>query len=219
MMTEGALAPEVLESERELIVMTRPQTGLRATAGGLESARDLDVTPLTDLLAAEGVTLEPLFGESEERLILEAAELAPTADEAVPELHRFYRVPAEDDRLDKLAERLLELETIDAAYVKAAPELAAAAQDAGPVLNDMPALEADAPPATANLTPRQDYLDPAPVGIDAAYAWGIAGGRGAGIGIIDIEGAWRFSHEDLRQGQGGVIGGTQSTSLKWRGNR
>jgi hypothetical protein len=205
-----------LESERELIVMVKPEAGLRATMEGVAVAEDVDVTPLADLLSAEGINLEPLFGESEERLMYEAEALAPTTDEVVPELQVFYRVPADDDRLDELADRLIQQEMIQAAYVKAPPEPAALPQEAGPVLNEMPSLAEDAPPATADFTPRQDYLDRAPIGIDAEYAWTMAGGRGTGIGIIDIEGAWRFSHEDLRQSQGGVIGGTQSTDLGWR---
>jgi hypothetical protein len=80
----------------------------------------------------------------------------------------------------------------------------------------MTALSEEAPPATADFTPRQGYLDAAPEGIDAPYAWTFGGGRGAGIGIVDIEGAWRFSHEDLIQNQGGVIAGSQSSSLSWR---
>src|SRR5213078_1835241 len=63
---------------------------------------------------------------------------------------------------------------------------------------------------------RQGYLEAAPGGIDARWAWTQAGGRGAGVRIVDVEGAWRFSHEDLLQNQGGVIGGTQSTDIGWR---
>ena len=77
-----------------------------------------------------------------------------------------------------------------------------------------PRLEA-APAATPNFTPRQGYRVAAPEGIDVAYAWTRAGGRGAGIGVIDCEGAWRFTHEDLIQNQGGVIG-PESTALEWR---
>ena len=40
--------------------------------------------------------------------------------------------------------------------------------------------------------------------------------RGTGVRIIDIEGAWRFTHEDLLQNQGGVVGGTQTTDIGWR---
>ena len=51
---------------------------------------------------------------------------------------------------------------------------------------------------------------------ESAQDLGRAGGRGQNVRIIDIEGAWRFTHEDLRQMQGGVVGGTQSTSIGWR---
>ena len=74
----------------------------------------------------------------------------------------------------------------------------------------------EAPPVTPNYEARQGYLEPAPAGIDARYAWTRPGGTGAGVRIIDIEGAWRFTHEDLVQNQGGVLAGTQSTDLGWR---
>ncbi|MBS0174914.1 MAG: S8 family serine peptidase [Nitrospira sp.] len=45
--------------------------------------------------------------------------------------------------------------------------------------------------------PSQIYLDPAPDGIDAEYAWNFAGGDGAGQNIIDLERGWTLSHEDL----------------------
>lgn len=47
------------------------------------------------------------------------------------------------------------------------------------------------------LTPNQGYLDPAPAGIDARYAWSI-GAEGAGMGFVDLERAWLDQHEDLK---------------------
>jgi hypothetical protein len=74
-----------------------------------------------------------------------------------------------------------------------------------------------APPVTADFTSRQGYLAAAPGGIDARFAWARNGGLGAGVRVIDIEGAWRFSHEDLLQNQGGVVGGgTQRAEVGWR---
>jgi len=74
------------------------------------------------------------------------------------------------------------------------------------------------PPAsrTPDLTGRQGYLEAAPVGVDARYAWTLPGGHGEDVRIIDIEGAWNFMHEDLLGNQGGVIGGTQDEGLEWR---
>jgi hypothetical protein len=75
----------------------------------------------------------------------------------------------------------------------------------------------EAPPQhTPDFTARQEYLDAAPGGIDARYAWMQAGGNGTNVGIIAIEGSWRFTHEDLTQNQGGVVGGTDSTDLRGR---
>jgi serine protease len=45
--------------------------------------------------------------------------------------------------------------------------------------------------------PNQGYLDPAPDGVDAEFAWTIGGGDGAGPRVIDLEGGWTLAHEDL----------------------
>ncbi|HHB1654639.1 TPA: S8 family peptidase [Bacillus cereus] len=44
---------------------------------------------------------------------------------------------------------------------------------------------------------RQGYLEPAPLGINAPYAWGINGGDGKGTTFVDMEYGWLLSHEDL----------------------
>ncbi len=54
----------------------------------------------------------------------------------------------------------------------------------------------DAPP-TDNLMDEQVYLEPAPEGVDARYAWRFSGGRGEGVRGIDIESDWNFQHDDL----------------------
>lgn len=72
-------------------------------------------------------------------------------------------------------------------------------------LNALPSVEiayAEAPPrfpqaATPDLQSYEGHLNAAPNGINAFYAWGVAGGKGQGISIVDVEGAWNLSHEDL----------------------
>ncbi|KAB2446168.1 S8 family peptidase [Bacillus thuringiensis] len=44
---------------------------------------------------------------------------------------------------------------------------------------------------------RQGYLEPAPLGINAPYAWSINGGDGKGATFVDMEYGWLLSHEDL----------------------
>jgi len=201
----GPMAAEGVPLERELIVVAKRDLGLRATREGLASVTGADVSPLADLLASEGLTVEPLFGASEERLQAQTASLAAETGADVPDLSVYYRVEAPDERLDELAERLQQIEGIEAAYVKPPAEPA----EFG--LNDMAPQVEEPPFVTPDFTPRQGYLGPAVTGIDAQYAWTVPGGRGAGVNIIDIEWGWRFTHEDLTQNQGGVVSGTNSS--------
>jgi Subtilase family len=52
-------------------------------------------------------------------------------------------------------------------------------------------------PAADDLRGGQGYLDAPPGGIGARQAWERPGGRGTGVRLIDVEGDWRFSHQDL----------------------
>jgi hypothetical protein len=56
------------------------------------------------------------------------------------------------------------------------------------------------PPVYAADDPRsgdQEYLNAAPGGIDARYAWTLAGGDGSGVDFVDLEQGWTLNHEDL----------------------
>jgi hypothetical protein len=200
-------APQISGSGRELVVVTTDAAGLRAGPASLSSVSGAAVEPLAKVLKQHAATLIPLFG-NEER-VRRALSNAPFAvPDVAPDLTRFYHVEAPDDQLDALAEALLDQAVVDGAYVKPRP--------APPVMRELPSSPEEAPPATPNFFARQTYLDGAPGGIGAVGARTRPGGRGQGVRIIDIEGAWRFSHEDMLQNQGGVIGGVQSTELRWR---
>lgn len=209
----GASEPEEIRGEPELVMVARPEVELRARPEGLTSAADVDVSALADVLDDEGATIEPLFGTTEERLQDEVASVASAADGEVPDLSVYYHVRVEEDRMEAVAERLNELEEVEAAYVKPPGEPPAATEvEEVEALNDMTPV-AESPPAhTPDFTPRQDYLDPAPVGVDAGYVWQYSGGRASGVDVIDLEWGWNFSHEDHRNNQGGVVGGTNSAN-------
>src|SRR5712671_93380 len=57
------------------------------------------------------------------------------------------------------------------------------------------------PPVNANNDPRsvnQNYLDSAPTGIDARFAWTKSGGNGSStVQFVDIENGWTLNHQDL----------------------
>lgn len=199
---------EDLPGERELIVIAHPDASLRSTPTGLSSATGVDVTSLSEMLEKEKVALKPLFGIGEERLQRQAAAATEQGDEMM-DLSPFYRLDAPDERLDELCECLADNDLVEAAFVKPPTQPAMLQMDIAPVSEE-------APPATPNFVSRQGYLNAAPVGVDAKYAWTRPGGRGDGVRIIDIEGAWNFTHEDLLQNQGGVVGGSPTTNLGWR---
>jgi subtilisin family serine protease len=66
-----------------------------------------------------------------------------------------------------------------------------------------------------NFEPSQGYLHAAPNGIGAIETWGLAGAKGNGVTICDIEGNWNRAHEDLPSGIQ-LIGGTVIQDLGWR---
>src|SRR6185369_10757133 len=208
----GAAHPAIpVNNERELIVVTTPHAGLRATPFAMASVAGADVDTLNAVLSESGATMVPVFGNEDRvaRALSESVGFAAAPE--VANLPTFYRVIAENERLDDLAGRLLETEVVEAAFVKPPALPPVIFEDAILPPNPEPA-----PPVTPNFNSRQIYLDPAPAGIDARFAATVTGGKGQGVRIIDIEGAWRFSHEDLVQNQGGAIGGTQSSDIRWR---
>jgi hypothetical protein len=164
---------------------------------------------LQEMMGKRGATVRTLFGTSEERLAKEASMLPSLAKNVpVPDLSVYYRVEAEDEQLEDIAKQLLETEVARAAYIKPPSEL--------PFLNTMLPSRQPTPPSTPDFTSNQIYLGPSPSGVDAQYAWTKPGGTGNGVMIVDIEGAWRFSHEDLQNNKGGVVGGTPPDDVDWR---
>jgi hypothetical protein len=193
--------------QRELIVVAKRDAALRASPSALTSAANVDVSSLESVLAKHHAALKPLFDVPEEHLQAEAAALAKTATGDVPNLSVFYNVQAPDANLDALAAELRAHDLVDGAYVKPAGEAPIMAPLDPGTLNDMMPRADDAPPVSPDFTTRQGYLEVAPGGIDARYAWTQAGGGGAGVNIIDCEWAWNLTHEDLTGNQGGVVAG------------
>ncbi len=198
----------------ELVVLTKPQAGVRSRGARLASVTNASITSLERILDAYNANLRPLFGLSEDRLIAQrerltesvAATADATAQNSIPDLARYYRVVAKPDDLERLAEELRNDPSVEAAYVKPAGEPPLHSS-----LNDLQPDAAEPPAATPDFRTRQGYLDVAPGGVDAPFAWTIPGGSGAGVRVIDCEWGWRFTHEDLTQNQGGVVAGSSST--------
>jgi len=83
----------------------------------------------------------------------------------------------------KLVSLLLGNEAVDNAYIESevVPPAMTSVKKANPMIG------------------RQRYLDAAPTGVDAKFAWTVKGGRGEGrVQLIDIEPGWFLKHEDLK---------------------
>lgn len=183
----------------ELIVVAYAEAGLRVRAGEVASVRGARHRQLTEVAVRDDVSMTPLFGP-EDRVARMADAAAPRALAPIPDLTVYYHVDGAATELDELAERFDSVDEIAGAYVKPPGE--------PPVRTVSPPSAEAAPAITPNFEARQGYLDAAPGGVDARYAWTFPGGGGQGVSIIDCEWGWRFDHEDLNQVQGGVVIGT-----------
>lgn len=129
-----------------------------------------------------GISIEPLlsfqpgqFAEMTQR----AQALDPTF--RAPSLSAWFAVNLPPDaNAEQLASTLNQWESVATAYVEPPPV-------------EPPFVNAADDPRSAN----QGYLDPAPDGIDAEYAWNFSGGDGAGQALVDMEWGWTLNHEDL----------------------
>jgi len=200
----------------ELIAVAKMDAGLRAAGASLRSLAGAKTTKAEKALKKHNCVLAPLFGPSEERVEAAVAAQAPFAMAPLENLSGFYKLSAPDGDVEDLQKELLDNDLFEAVYVKPPVELPEEALDVSDKVNEMVAAPDVPPPATPDFIARQIYLDPAPAGVDARWAWNQSGGRGTGVHITDIEGAWRFSHEDLIERQGGVVGGVEFNDVGWR---
>jgi Subtilase family/FG-GAP-like repeat len=212
--------PPASASQPELVVVAKREAGLRARGQGMTSVSGVDTASLQAVLNTHNASMSPLFGLTEDRLHAQQRAIAPaTSPTGAPiepepqhDLSLFYRVSADTARLHELAASLRAHHLVDGAYVKPAglpPTVIDIERPQG--INDAAPSPNDAPPATPNFIANQIYRNQTPVGVDATFASTLPGGDGTGVKIIDCEWAWRFTHEDLLQNQGGVVAGTSGT--------
>lgn len=195
-------------SGSELIVVTH---GARAGIDRNAMRESLAAQSRLVELLPEGGAPVRIFGPAD-RL---PQRIADTDQEPIGAQYlNYFAVRGVAAELEAVADRLRADDAVEAAYIKppAEPPIAPPV-----VLADFAARRPeDAPAVTPNYEVRQGYLDAAPQGVNARWAWTQPGGRGAGVRIVDVEGAWRFTHEDLLANQGGVIGNAPSADLGWR---
>lgn len=174
------------------------------------AAVDSDVAEVRRLMALspEAQGLRRLFSIDGDVLAQRRASGEERGGRALADLDLYYAV-----RLKPRAAAGDVSDLLDALNALGSVEIAYAQPPASPASLGNPK-----PMTAASVTPNfqslQGYLNPAPQGVDALYAWTQAGGAGLGVKIVDVEGGWQTTHEDLPALF--HAGGTNSTDPVWR---
>ncbi len=196
---------------RELVVIVDPKAGIRVRNGQVISIFEeyqANAKAMADLILAEHAKIGPLYGVSEE-LLLERTSKTKTMMGVGQrlDLSIFYKVTAPDEKLKSMVPKLRALKVVQSAYVKPGVELTIKDSiiESRDGLESRHSIESDDGLVAVTITENflQRHLNSVSEGgMGVPCAWVIAGGKGAGINIIDVEGAWNFSHEDLPVNQG-----------------
>jgi serine protease len=149
--------------------------------------------------ATYGFTIAPMFRTEKERYekdgqFIEKAELEQRGREELADLDLYYVVYAKDfkdvDAQENLMNELSPFGIIEQVYPAVFSKGAC-------TTNEVSTARTSIVPPTPDITWMQGYLDPAPRGLDARFAWTRDGGRGDNVKIIDVEYGWVLNHEDF----------------------
>jgi len=218
-LTKAGLAPTVeapADAPDYVIVELRYEAPIAARAKGFtasESARPMAGSLNAALDKFDVAAVRSHFGHPASKL-KERIDIAETLP-AAPNPKSFARrgigpefvesgfvqiVPRVSSDAAKIARALNNQEAVWKAYVAPRP---------------VPAIPSGSAAGSRNFEPAQGYLHSAPNGIGAAEVWSLAGAKGKGVTICDIEGNWNRTHEDLPSGIP-LLGGTVINDIGWR---
>ncbi|MCJ7723384.1 MAG: S8 family serine peptidase, partial [Anaerolineales bacterium] len=139
-------------------------------------------------------SIERLFSQAEDELSAKKLELEAVSGEQMPDLNLWYRFTVEAG-VDPTAliDALNGLPVVETAYPAPLPVPPASYKSASTALDTVQFVDA----VTPNYVSQQGYLNPAPGGIEAKYAWTLPGGKGQNVTIVDVEYDFNKNHEDL----------------------
>lgn len=151
----------------------------RIRNGSLKLPADAEpaLVALVDTLSKAGAKWQRTHTVAEERLKEMRDNAQRNTAKVMPDLNSCFVL--------KLGKNQAPAPIIDALNALASVELAE------------PALMPPPPPVVPDFEPQQTYLNTAPDGINARYAWTLPGGTGADVRIVDIEYDWNENHADL----------------------
>ena len=167
-----------------VVVKFRDEVKIPYQDGAEKVIERAKIGPWSRLVAEfKGITMKRLYPEIGAEKIIDLVRRASELDETYrpPNLLNYFVIDTPPD-LDpqSIAKVLSTWDSVEIAYVEGGP-------------TPPPAVNASDDPRW----PAQGYLDPAPSGIDAEFAWTVLGGDGTGQSFVDLERGWTLNHEDL----------------------
>jgi hypothetical protein len=214
MSAQGSQPSQLPRSAPELVVVLKPGSPVHRTltegpATAAAAAASQSVLDIQSILAKSGAAMHPMFAAPEGNPSIQS-EMTATRGSGGDDLSRYFHIAAPESQLDGLANELRTHPSVDAAYVKPPAEPPVMAISRSRTMHIGLSVPPSHAPAAASpdWTHGQIYLDAAPAGVDARFAWTKPGGLGEGVQIIDCEWNWNLQHEDLRLNKRGVLVGS-----------
>ena len=166
-------------------VIVRLRAGLRSTSDAtlFDAAKRLKLDGLAGLLQAFDLmaTQRTVRSLKSEQILELERKAASTEFPPLHSLTSYWRINLRDrpEKIEEVVKRLNALPEVDRAYREF--------DVTEPLVNDV----------DDDYAADQDYLDAAPTGIDARWAWTQPNAEGSGVGVIDLEQGWLPNHEDI----------------------
>jgi serine protease len=187
---EAGSPAQQVAARRDLYVKFHDDLTVRLRDGSLEdlgSGALVGARAALDRLTADGrARWQRVHTVDEERLTAIRSTAEARLHRVTPDLNtEFYLRCADSAASERAAATLRAVAVVEAVRAVATPV---------------------APPATPKYVSNQGYLNPAPSGLDAKYAWSQFGNRGEGIRFADLEYTFNASHAEFPAIT--VVGGT-----------
>lgn len=204
------------------VAARRVDDPLRHSAGGDNARATAAAARLESLLSREapGARFERRFSRAAGDLDTERLAAQSRTGLRLPDLNLYAQIDAgglDRDGLLALVRALLADRAVETAFLEPVAEpavLGFGSAGGGGTAVKPAGRDLQVTSTTPDFTGLQGYLDVAPLGVGAHAVDGLPGARGDGVKVIDIEGAWLWTHEDLTAPF--VELGPQVTALSWR---
>jgi hypothetical protein len=166
-----------------VIVRLRPEQSDADADTLIDLAKMAKLERLTSALTAAGLpdTQRTLSGVEADKIRELERKASATKFPPLHSLTAYWRIDMRQrrDKIDQLVDQLKSLPEVDSAYREYS-------------VTD-PAVDA----SNDQYAKDQDYLNAAPQGIGARWAWLQPNSDGAGVGFVDLERAWNLTHDDI----------------------